>query len=356
MSELIPVTTIHEMANFIPQDVLAAMQQNMTAAADSLQSGVRRLSYGGKDMQITVGGQTVILDRVIDVIIVATAPTDHRLYYGRTYNPNEKTPPICWSKNGVTPDETVPAATRGNLTCSGCPFDEKGSGNQGIGRACQRKRRAVVMLANDTEHNLYLTDYSSKTIYEPKETKAGYFNLQGLIQQLGTLQKQSGRLAFTFLVQQSFAPDTVPVVQFSFADQRSQTRDFNPRNASMEAITAAVEAWKSGKVQELLAFDIATPETVDAEHGNGHTQQTGVAHMGHSPVAQQTAPVPQPMQQAVPAQAAPATQSFASQAPQYAANVPPAIIPQAAAQPATPTPTPSAQTNVAQSGGGLVAL
>ena len=69
----------------LPADVLAKVQAQLKQAAGNQSSSLPRLSFGGKQFNVTLGGNTVPLDdRVLDVHIVAIDPQFHYAFYAKT--------------------------------------------------------------------------------------------------------------------------------------------------------------------------------------------------------------------------------------------------------------------------------
>jgi hypothetical protein len=107
----------------------------------SIKGGVFRLISEGKEI-------AQIEDRYLDVVVVNAAKKISRTYYEGAFDPENPTPPACWSADGDKPDAT--ANNPQSQTCATCPQNIKGSGN-GESRACRFSQRLAVVLANDVE-------------------------------------------------------------------------------------------------------------------------------------------------------------------------------------------------------------
>lgn len=283
--------------SLLPAGVLDKIGNNLDQMAGSFGRGLNFISFAGREFHLKMGGTSVEHpQRTLDFVLVAGAKNDHRVFYRGTYEQGKDVPPTCWSSDDVAPDANVPPAQRGSDKCETCPFNEKGSHQSGKGRACTRKRRAIVMLANDPEHKLFITDISALSIYgDGRNTAAGYFNWQQVTQQLATYRKQDSRLVpFVFVLQMSFTQDTVPVTQFSFIDQVTRS---GIRTADQATIEAAAKAWENGDVERLLSMEIANAD----DNEQTQAQPAAQAPVAPQPVPQPAAqPVPQPVPQVVP--------------------------------------------------------
>jgi hypothetical protein len=83
---------------------------------------------------------------VLEGVIVHTKKTN--VYYKDAFNPNDVTPPTCFSNDGVRPDKSIEKPV--NSTCNGCPMAEFGTNSMKSGKAC-RNLKPVYMLLNTDE-------------------------------------------------------------------------------------------------------------------------------------------------------------------------------------------------------------
>ena len=120
--------------------------------------GSNRISLrGGRFREMVSGDQVnVKSDGTLNVIIV-NAATLSRTFYQGAYDPENPTPPACWSPDTNAPAAEVPAETRQNARCATCKQNIKGSG-QGESRACRFNQRLAVVLEGklDTVYQLQL--------------------------------------------------------------------------------------------------------------------------------------------------------------------------------------------------------
>ena len=132
------------------------------ALAGSVQG--RSISIRGGVFRMIVAGQEVAKhpDRNIKVIVVAASPHVSRTYYEGTYQEGVNVPPTCWSEDGQRPAKNCP--TPKNNICSGCPFDAKGSGQNGA-KACRYNQRIAVVLASDPSGEVYRVQLAATSLF-----------------------------------------------------------------------------------------------------------------------------------------------------------------------------------------------
>jgi hypothetical protein len=99
----------------------------------------------------------------INVIIVGALNEVSRVYYAKAYDPNgDATLPDCWSNLGKVPEAA--AGNKQASSCTDCPQNVKGSGNNG-GRACRYQRRIAVLLEGDPTGDVYQMNIPSKSLF-----------------------------------------------------------------------------------------------------------------------------------------------------------------------------------------------
>lgn len=270
----------------LPADVVAKVANQFAQAAANTTTGLPRLSFGGKMFNISFGGSEPVelQDRVLDVHIVAIDPQFHYTFYEKSYT-------------GTDADKEGRIMSRYPTADDSFEFTPTAEWAQ---RAY--KQRAVVMLANDPDHKLYVADFGYNSVKKVGNPQLGLLNLSQLITQLDFFTRNNqGILPFMFTVQLSFTRASVAEIQFSLYDQRVQGSQ-QARFATPAAIEAMAQAIASGEVDNLMKveYDSAT---------NQANEQAGVS--SPAPVAYPTAPVP-PVQ---PANVAPVQQAPVQQAP-----------------------------------------
>lgn len=275
----------------LPADVLAKVQAQLSQAAANQTSSLPRLSFGGKQFNLTFGGNTVPLDdRVLDVHIVAIDPQFHYAFYEKSYDE---------SKNSEDKGRIL---VRYPLPTDDFTFTPTAEFTQ---RAY--KQRCVVMLANDPEHKLYIMDLGYNSIKKVGNPSLGLLNLSQLITQFDFYNKQNPQLLpFMFTVQMSFTREVQPEIQFSLYDQKAQG-NYQARFATPSAIEAMVQALTNGEVDNLMKVEYDS-----ASQGQQAQPQAVSPAPVQTPVAPVVQSAPQPTQtvapapQTVPVQPAPA--------------------------------------------------
>ena len=136
---------------------------------------VPSLSYEGKVWQISLDGQkTKLMGKpnedgdvlplgVFRAVILDYAKRRGRAYYTGGYDPAKPGKPICWSDDGVAPDDSLPAPDavvepgtpkKQSLKCDTCPLAAKGSKVTEQGKAvtaCSQHRMLAVVPANQLD-------------------------------------------------------------------------------------------------------------------------------------------------------------------------------------------------------------
>ena len=263
------------LASLIPQSALAAMTGIADAADKSFGSGdVYTLGFRGREFSLRGNGTEVALpNKQVDFYLVAMRPNDHFVFYDTSFDESE---------SGV----------QGNmLTRDVLASDPKEFIPTGQWKSRSRKRRCVIMLANDTDKRLVIADFGAKSVYQPTEINAGLFNLSKLQRQIASIRNANPNIfSFRFTLQMSFTRDSVPVVQFSFMDQL--TRAEPVRQTPPNVVSYIAEQFANGEVERLLNLwfdDEPTPVP--------QVQQAPVA-----PVAPQVAPQVAPVAPVAPVQ------------------------------------------------------
>lgn len=111
------------------------------------------LSIKGKCFSIRANGDVQNLQTMaLDVVIIAARQGISKVKYPSQYNPKENKPPVCASIDSTVPDFESklvdPATGTCCCNCKTCYFNQFGSSDQGMGKACKDYKRLVVMLAS----------------------------------------------------------------------------------------------------------------------------------------------------------------------------------------------------------------
>ena len=175
-------------------NLLAKVSGQLQQAAANITTSMPRLSFSGRMFNLSFGGNTVELqDRVLDVHILAIDPQFHYTFYEKAYT-------------GSDADKEGRSMSRYPLPTDEFEFTPTHEWAQRVYR-----QRAVVMLANDPQHNLYAVDFGYNSIKKTGNPQLGLFNLSQLIAQLNEFNKANSQLLpFMFTVQLRFSRRSRP--------------------------------------------------------------------------------------------------------------------------------------------------
>lgn len=197
-------------AIFKQQTAVATSKRGMSELAKSLASSVtmRRIQTNpnGTFKRIVNGEQIGNAVRgQINLIIVDALPKVSRTFYAGKYDPDNPTPPNCWSNLGDKPEDA--AEDKQHTNCADCPQNVKGSGENG-GKACRYQRRIAVLVEGDTSGEVYQFNVPAKSLFGK-----------------GTGNVHPFESYIKFLVANGESPDNV-VTQVSF-DDNADTMELN---------------------------------------------------------------------------------------------------------------------------------
>jgi len=161
--------------------------KSLQSTADNLAGGaggggMRRISFRGGRFRELVGGEQVNVNNSgsLNVVILDAAKVS-RSYYAGTYDPENPTPPTCWSADTQTPAPDVPAEQRQASRCGDCPMNVRGSG-QGDTRACRYAQRIAVAIEGQYD-KVYQAQLSAISVFGkavdgkmPMQAYANYLN------------------------------------------------------------------------------------------------------------------------------------------------------------------------------------
>lgn len=148
---------------------------NTALAAAQGAIGGPRISFRGKVWRIIADGQEQVYNapgtdepaQSLEVVIVKANPRLSKLYYAGKYVEGSDNPPLCSSKDGITPDEGVEA--KQSDSCASCPHNAWGSriSEQGKkAKECSDSRRLVVLPAGDLNFPPLLLSIPSMSLAE----------------------------------------------------------------------------------------------------------------------------------------------------------------------------------------------
>jgi hypothetical protein len=220
------------------------MDTNTTLAGSG--GGAPRISIKGGRFREIIGGEQVRVFKgdQLNVVIVNAAAIG-RTYFEGTYDPNNPTPPMCWSSDTKTPNSDVPEDQRMSSTCASCPMNVKGSG-QGESRACRFSQRLAVTVEGDTENKVYQLQLPATSIF-------------------GDAQKgKMGMQAYAKLLSAHNTPAIAVVTGITFdEDAETPKMFFAPVRGLEEAeLNAAVEAKDSPEAKAAITMTVSQTDGV----------------------------------------------------------------------------------------------
>lgn len=134
----------------VGSDLFKSLMDTNKNLAGGSGGGMPRISIRGMRFRQMIGGEQVqIRNDNLPVIILDSAPVS-RTYYEGKYDPENPTPPKCWSSDATKPDASVPDDQRQASSCAQCPQNIKGSG-QGQSRACRYNQRLAIAVEGDMD-------------------------------------------------------------------------------------------------------------------------------------------------------------------------------------------------------------
>jgi len=234
------------------KSLLAQLEPDTNATggrSKSSSGGPNRLSIrGGVFRQVINGAEVGELEqRVINVVIVKTAPIA-RQYYAGEYVQGQNNPPVCWSGDSSTgkPSADVVSSDRQSETCFDCPQNVKGSGGSG-GRACRFSQRVAVMLAN-AEGKIV-----SKDLYQLQLPATSVF---------GDNKQKMGLQTYARFLDSKKAPLASLLTEIRFdTDSSTPKLCFKPvRMLDQDELAMALENQKSEETAKLIALTVKPKE------------------------------------------------------------------------------------------------
>ena len=257
MSNALATLQNFNLSTMMGGDALAQMMGSFDSAQDSLGgTSAATMSFKGRSFYVKSGGAAVELpSRQIDVYIVGMRDKDHVSFFETEYGDGQELDQVQIFTRDMKP--TDPKSKEWEVN--------KPAGEEHF-KSRTRKRRVVLLLDGDQEQRLVVADLGELSVYGPRDTNMGLFNLVQLSKQFASMRKHNPQIMpFMFRLQMSFTSDSVPVVQFSFQDQLHKDPANPVRVAPDHVIQRAVEAWNKGEVQELLDLWIAKGDALPAQ-------------------------------------------------------------------------------------------
>ena len=138
----------------------------------------KRISIRGGKFRMMVDGEQVSVSKSDTMnMVILNAADLARTYYEGAFDPENPSPPKCWSLDTRTPAPEVAEEDRMASRCAECPMNVKGSG-QGDSRACRFSQRLAVALEGDLE-TVYQLQLPATSLFG--EAKGNDMGLQAYI-------------------------------------------------------------------------------------------------------------------------------------------------------------------------------
>ena len=158
------------------------------------------------------GGHLQISKLEIDAVIIDLNPHKSKVFFGEknTYNPDNPSPPICWSDNGVAP--SVSASQPQNPTCNGCRWDAWGSRISALGsavKACNDQQKIAV----------YVPEYSPQGLWLLRIPPGSFSNFKNYLLRF----QQSGMMPYYVWTRVSFEPGVIGTLTFTSPGHINET-------------------------------------------------------------------------------------------------------------------------------------
>lgn len=149
-------------------------------------SGGKRISFKGNMFRMIANGEEVAVneDRAMNIVVVKANPNLLRTYYAGQYKEGENASPDCWSSDDRKPDAKAP--NKQHDTCSNCPQNIKGSGNNGESKACRYSQKLAVVLDGDMGGDVYQVSLAATSIFGKGEAGSDRLPLQAYARYLGS--------------------------------------------------------------------------------------------------------------------------------------------------------------------------
>lgn len=233
--------------SLISPDLLKQLQDMNTTLAGSVGGSARISIRGGRFRQIVGGEQVAVSKDDTMNIVILNAARISRTYYEGTYDPENPTPPACWSVDTQSPAPEVPAEQRKSDKCATCPMNIKGSG-QGDSRACRFNQRLAIAAEGELD-KVYQLQLPATSIFG--DGKGGTMGMQAYARHL-----------------QAHKTPAIAVVTQMYFDTNAETPKlfFKPVRALNEAeLRIALEAKDSEDAIKAITLTVSQTDGVTKE-------------------------------------------------------------------------------------------
>jgi hypothetical protein len=146
------------------------------------------------------GNKQQIQTLFVDVCVIDLNDHLSKMYYDTDWDPNNPTPPVCFSDNGVAPSSQ--ASVPQSLTCAQCPNNQWGSKISKMGsevKACRDEQKCAIIIPG-MPNNIFRLTVPPNSLknwrgYLAKFVNAG-FDVQDVITRVSFQQGVNGTLEF----------------------------------------------------------------------------------------------------------------------------------------------------------------
>lgn len=136
--------------------IAARTGQQKNAVMSAIVSGdgfqYPKISTKGSRFRLVEDGVETVVGTEMSVVIVGANPKVSKIFYARVFDPNDVSPPDCFSDDGIVPDSSVSEPV--HTSCITCPNNILGSKvNPGGAKSkiCSDQRHLAVVAAADPE-------------------------------------------------------------------------------------------------------------------------------------------------------------------------------------------------------------
>lgn len=218
------------------------MDMNKTLAGGG--GSGKRISIRGRRFRMMVDGEQIAVKKedTLNVVIINAANLT-RTYYSADFDPDNPTPPDCWSVDTRAPAPEVPEESRQAARCADCPMNIKGSGKKADSRACRYSQRMAVVLEGAMD-DVYQMQIPAASIFG--DAQGNNMSLQ----------------AYTKFLNAHNTPVVAVLTQLRFDDDADAPKlFFSPvRPLTEEELQQVLEARESDAAKRAIEFIVAAPE------------------------------------------------------------------------------------------------
>ena len=191
-----------------------------------------------------------------------------------TLRSSKSPPPTCWSDDDKVPHKSVVSPQ--GTSCTLCPKNIKGSGQNAESRACRYNRRLAVVLENDSQGDIYALTLPAASIFGDDTRKMG-------MQQYAKFLGNHGVNVNAVVTEMRFDTDSEsPKLQFSAV-----------RPLELKEYESVVSYYSHEDAVKAVTMTVAQIDGVEAD-APGTATEKGPAQPKATPTAAAVSSKPQP--------------------------------------------------------------